>query len=58
MVSPGFYIKGKKPSAFAFSSSEDGVSLCNKFSMFKTGGYSAEAYYCAACRVVIAQTEG
>ena len=28
----------KKPSKFAFSTTDDGVKLNNKFSLFKTGG--------------------
>ena len=48
---------GKKPSMFAFSLSDDGVELKNKFSMFKTGGYKAEAYYCSNCHIVVAPTE-
>jgi hypothetical protein len=47
----------KKPSRFAFSTSEEGVKLNNKFSMFKTGGYNAEAYCCDTCHIVVAKTE-
>ena len=49
--------KGKKPSIFKFKSSADGVKLTNEFSVFKVSGYSAEAYYCNSCHVVIAKTE-
>ena len=46
--------KGKKPSMFAFSATEDGVKLNNKFSM--RGNY-AEAYYCKSCHIVISMTD-
>ena len=44
--------QGKKPSMFAFSSADSGIELNNKFSM---SGYSAEAYYCDSCHIVIAK---
>ena len=47
----------KKPSKFAFSTTDNGVKLNNKFSLFKTGGYNAEAYYCDKCHIIIAPTE-
>lgn len=47
--------EGKKPAALAFSMAKDGVCLCNTYAM--TRGYSAEAYYCDACRLVMAKTE-
>ena len=33
---------GKKPSKIAYTTTDDGVKLNNKFSLFKTGGYNAE----------------
>ena len=48
---------GKKPSKINFTVSGDGVKLNNRFSFFKISGYSAEAFYCDACAVVIAKTE-
>lgn len=47
---------GKKPSAFSFSTSAEGVSLINKFEPFKSNGYVAEAHYCATCNLVVAPT--
>ena len=47
---------GKKPSKIAYTTTDDGVKLNNKFSLFKTGGYNAEAHYCALCSIVIAKT--
>lgn len=49
---------GAKPAMLAYNIAKGGVSLRHK----PTGpaiinGYSAEAYYCADCRVVIAKTE-
>ena len=46
--------EGEKPSIFKFKSSADGIKLTNEFSVFKVSGYSAEAYYCNSCHVVIA----
>ena len=47
-----------KPSVFRFRGAKGGVNLCH----LPTGpaiinGYSAEAYYCADCKVVLAKTE-
>ena len=49
--------KGAMPARFVFSKRNVGVDLKNKFSFFKEGGYSAEAFHCDVCRVVIAPTE-
>lgn len=46
---------GKKPPFFNYTTAKDGVRLYNKFSMLK--GYTAEAYYCDNCHIVIANTE-
>lgn len=46
--------EGKKPSAFRFSVTEDGVKLKNKSGM---SGYKATAYYCSNCSIVIAPTD-
>lgn len=48
---------GEKPSMFSFSKAENGVELVNKFAPLKANGYKAEANYCPACKVVIAQTK-
>ncbi|MBQ9992992.1 MAG: MarR family transcriptional regulator [Firmicutes bacterium] len=48
---------GTKPSMFAFSPADNGIIISNKFSLFKMGGYIAEAYYCDACHIVIAKIE-
>jgi len=48
---------GKKPPRIVFRETEAGVSLKNKFDLFKIGTYHAEAYYCEACHLVIAPTE-
>ena len=47
---------GKKPSMLSFSTTDEGVTLVNKFAPFKTNGYQAEAYYCTNCKLVIAPT--
>lgn len=49
--------KGKHPPRLSYSTAEDAIKLNNTFSFFKTGGYSAEAFFCDACRVVLARTE-
>ncbi len=49
--------EGKRPSAWNFTTSEEGVTLCNRFSLLKTGGYRAEAYFCPTCQMIIAPTE-
>ena len=46
-----------KPSRIAFTESENGIKLNNKFSMFKIGGYHAEAYHCGSCHIIISKTE-
>ncbi len=48
--------EGKKPSAFSFSTAEDGVTLKNKFEPIRSNGYKAEAHYCGKCRLVVAPT--
>lgn len=49
--------EGKKPSVKAFSVADGSIELKNKFSLFKTGGYNAIAYYCNKCHIVLAPTE-
>ena len=49
--------QGKRPSAIAYTTAENAVKLDNTFSFFKIGGYSAEAFFCDTCRIVIAKTE-
>lgn len=49
--------KGDRPSGFAYTTAEKAVKLNNTFSLFKIGGYSAEAFYCDTCRIAIAKTE-
>ena len=44
------------PSALAFKAAKGSVSLRHKPTS-GIGGYRAEAYYCADCRVVLAKTE-
>lgn len=48
---------GEKPSLFAFSTSEKGVTLNNKFSLLKANGYKATAFYCSDCGIILALTE-
>lgn len=48
---------GQKPAFFSFTTTERGITLVNKFSPFRTGGYRAKAYYCADCKLVIAPTK-
>jgi hypothetical protein len=65
-MKPGYFHNGRqpihwipedgKPSAFAFKTARGGVSLRHKPTS-GIGGYRAEAYYCAECKVVIAKTE-
>ena len=45
----------KKPSAWAFAKTKGGVDLRNSSFDFWQG-YSAAAYYCASCHIVLAQT--
>ena len=52
-----FLPKGVMPARISFTTTEKGVTLKNKFSFFKESGYSAEAFYCNKCRIVIAPTE-
>ncbi len=47
---------GGKPAILAYNTAKGGVSLQHKPTS-GIGGYRAEAYYCADCRVVIAKTE-
>ena len=49
--------KGSKPSLFSFSKAENGVTLINDFSLLRRNMYSAEAYYCPECKVVLAHTQ-
>ena len=49
--------EGKKPSWLSYTATDYGVKLNNNFSMFKMGGYTAEAFYCDACHIVLAKTE-
>ena len=46
---------GKRPSMWKFSSVDHGVTLGGEYNFLK--GYTAEAYYCGDCRMVIAKTE-
>ncbi len=48
---------GKKPSMFSFSTTKEGIRLVNKFEPFKSNGYSAEAYFCSDCKIVVAPTD-
>lgn len=47
---------GVKPAMLAYNIAKGGVSLRHKPTS-GIGGYRAEAYYCADCRVVMAKTE-
>jgi hypothetical protein len=47
----------KKPSLFSFSVTDEGITLNNKFSPFRTNGYKATAYVCMDCKIVIAPFE-
>ena len=49
--------KGVMPARIAFTTTDKGITLSNKFSFFKESGYCAEAYYCYQCHIVIAPTE-
>lgn len=49
--------EGRRPSLFNYSVADYAVELYNKYSLFKTGGYSAETYYCDACNVIISKTK-
>ncbi|MDO4732089.1 MAG: PF20097 family protein [Bacillota bacterium] len=48
---------GKKASPFSFSKSKAGITLINKFEPFKTNGYTAEAYFCPDCKIVVAEID-
>ncbi|MBQ2776600.1 MAG: MarR family transcriptional regulator [Peptococcaceae bacterium] len=45
-----------KPSVLAFKTAKNSVILRHQTASV-LNGYSAEAYYCADCRIVIAKTE-
>ena len=49
--------KGVMPARIKFTKRDEGVDLKNKFSFLKESGYSAEAFHCYECHIVIAQTE-
>lgn len=49
--------KGVMPARISFTKRDEGVDLKNKFSFFKESGYSAEAFHCYECHIVIAPTE-
>ena len=49
--------KGVMPSRINFKTTDKGITLKTKFSFFKASGYSAEAFYCDQCNIVIAPTE-
>ena len=46
----------KKHPLFAFKTAKDGINLYHTTSSILSG-YSAEAFYCDVCRIVIAKTE-
>ena len=48
--------KGAMPARIAFTKTDQGVTLKNRFSLFKESGYCAQAFYCDPCHVVIAPT--
>ena len=48
---------GVMPARVKFTRRAEGVDLKNKFSHFKESGYTAEAFHCDVCHIVIAQTE-
>lgn len=47
---------GAMPARLIFTSSKKGIDLKNRLSVFREGGYCAEAYHCDQCHVVIAPT--
>lgn len=49
--------KGVMPARVKFTKRDEGVDLKNKFSLLKESGYTAEAFYCYECHIVIAQAE-
>lgn len=49
--------ENKRPSMLSFSVAESAVSLRNRFSPIRVGGYQAEAYHCPVCKLVLAPTE-
>jgi len=49
--------KGVMPSRIVFTATDKGITLKNKFSFFKQGGYCAEAFYCYKCRIMIAAAD-
>lgn len=49
--------KGVMPARMRFTKRDEGVDLKNKFSFLKESGYSAEAFNCYACHIVVAPTE-
>lgn len=49
--------RGVMPARLCFTKREKGVDLKNRFSFFKESGYTAEAYHCYACHIVVARTE-
>ena len=48
--------KGEKTAPIAFMLAEKGVPLSGKFS-WKSGVYTAEAYHCDKCNIVLAYTK-
>jgi len=48
---------GNKPSFWRFAADTSGVTLKNSHFPFHRASYRTEAYYCPACRIVIAPTE-
>ena len=49
--------RGVMPARIVFTKRDAGVDLKNRFSLLKESGYSAEAYHCYGCQIVIAPTE-
>ena len=57
-MSEGYLYNGKQPNQWLPRGITDkGITLKNKFSFFRESGYSAEAFYCYQCRIVIAPAE-
>lgn len=48
---------GVMPARICWSTTDEGITLKNKFKLFKESGYKAEAFHCQECHIVIAPTE-
>ena len=45
------------PARIKFTKKDEGITLQNKFKLFRESGYRADAFCCGNCHIVIAPTE-